>query len=137
MAKKKIKAKARVKHKKAVSKKKVVTKAKPKSLAPKMKPIPGKPASIIVAAPEKRLAGKIEHFYNNIGVAIVKLTDSDLSLGDEISIEGPHTTVKQKVVSMQLEHEKINIGRIGQIIGLKVSGRVRENDVVYKIIKKI
>jgi len=34
---------------------------------------------------------------------------------------------------MEIEHEQITTARAGQSIGLKVSGRVRENDIVYKV----
>lgn len=138
MVKKKIKSKVKpkVKARKLAPKKKAARAAKAKIQIHKIKPIPGKPATLIVAAPEKRLVGRIEHFYNKISVGIIKLTDSDLSLGDEISIEGPHTSIKQKVDSMQVEHEKVNIARIGQVVGLKVKDRVHEKDAVYKIIKK-
>ncbi len=129
-------AKPKSKAKKSVSRKKTA-KPKAKQFAPRLKPIPGQPATLIVAAPEKRLVGKVKHFYNKIGVGIIELTGSDLSLGDEISIEGPHTKVQQKVSSMQVEHESVSIGRKGQIVGLKVSDRVRENDAVYKVIRKI
>lgn len=139
MAKKKAKAKpkSRAKPKKTAPKKKLAHKAKAKTATQRLKPIPGKPATLVIAAPEKRVAGKVKHFYNKVSVGIVELTGSDLALGDEISIEGPHTKVQQKVESMQVEHEPVNIARVGQVVGVKVKDRVRENDVVYKIIKKI
>jgi putative protease len=55
---------------------------------------------------EKKLIGRIAHFYSKISVAIVELTDK-LSVGDEISIEGPATNFIQTVDSMQIEHENI------------------------------
>ena len=35
---------------------------------------------------------------------------------------------------MEIEHEKIKQGLAGQSIGLKVTGRVRENDTIYKTV---
>ena len=134
MAKKKAKtkSKSRAKARKAAPKKKSVKKGKAKASAPRLKPISGKPATLIVAAPQKRLVGKVTHFYNKISVGIIELTDSDLAVGDEISIEGPHTNFKQKVDSMQIDMKPIKIAVKGQEIGMKVKDRVREHDIVYK-----
>ena len=82
---------------------------------------------------EKKLVGKVTHYYTKIGVAVVELTD-ELSVGDEISIEGASTNFRQKVESMQIQHENIERAKAGDSIGLKVIDRVRENDKVYKII---
>jgi putative protease len=84
--------------------------------------------------PEKKLIGKIAHFYSKISVAVVDLTNK-LSVGDEISIEGPSTNFTQTVDSMQIEHKNIKEAKKGDSIGLKVINTVRENDSVYKLIK--
>ncbi len=55
---------------------------------------------------EKKLVGKISHYYNKIGVAVVELVD-DLKEGDKISIEHGDTAFEQTVESMQIEHEKV------------------------------
>jgi putative protease len=81
---------------------------------------------------DKKLIGKIEHYYQKIGVAIIVL-EGDLSVGDEISIEGPNTNVQQTVESMQVEHENIETAGAGDAIGLKVADRVKEKDLVYKV----
>jgi putative protease len=83
---------------------------------------------------EKKLIGKIAHFYGKISVAVVELTDK-LSVGDEISIEGPSTNFTQTVDSMQIEHKNIKDAKKGDSIGLRVINPVRENDSVYKLLK--
>ena len=83
---------------------------------------------------EKKKIGKISHYYGKIGVAVVDLEDT-LAVGDTIEISGPATNVTQTVDSMQIEHENVKQAKKGQSIGMKVSDRVRENDVVYKIIE--
>ncbi len=80
----------------------------------------------------KELIGKVAHYYNKIGVAIVELQGS-LSVGDEISIEGKNTNLQQTVESMEIEHKKVRKANAGDSIGLKVNDRVREGDAVYKI----
>jgi len=83
---------------------------------------------------EKKLIGKIAHYYSKIGVAVIDLED-ELSVGDEISIEGATTNVRQKVESMQVEHNNIETAKAGDSVGLKVIDRVREQDAVYKVIQ--
>jgi putative protease len=77
--------------------------------------------------------GTISHVYKKIGVAIVELIDP-LQAGDTIHISGHHTDLTQKVDSMQLEHQNVQKADRGQSVGLKVSGEVREHDLVYKVV---
>lgn len=80
---------------------------------------------------EKKLVGKIAHYYTKIGVGVVELSD-DLKVGDKISIEGATTDVHMTVDSMQIEHQNLHSAKAGQSIGLKVTQKVREGDLVYK-----
>ncbi len=81
---------------------------------------------------EKKIVGKVTHFFTKIGVAIVELSD-ELKAGDNISIEGVTTNLQQVVDSMQIEHENVPKANAGQSIGLKVGQRVREGDLVFKL----
>jgi putative protease len=81
---------------------------------------------------EKKLVGKITHFYDKISVAVVELTDK-LSVGDEISVEGPNTNFTQTVDSMQIEHKNIKQAKKGDSIGMKINEKAKEGDQVYKI----
>ena len=81
---------------------------------------------------EKQLVGKIVHYYTKIGVGVIELS-GDLKAGEKISIEGPTTNLQQVVESMQIEHQSMLSAKSGQAIGLKVSGKAREGDLVYKI----
>ena len=76
--------------------------------------------------------GRVTHFYPKISVAIVELK-APLNIGDRILIRGATTNFEQTVESMQIEHKNIEKAEAGQIIGLKVKERVRENDKVYRI----
>ncbi|MCW4051819.1 MAG: translation elongation factor-like protein [Candidatus Bathyarchaeota archaeon] len=76
--------------------------------------------------------GNVTHYFTKAGVAVVELTDT-LSVGDRILIKGITTDVEQTVNSMQIEHVNISKAEAGQNVGLKVDGRVREGDTVYKV----
>ena len=81
---------------------------------------------------EKKLVGKVAHYYTKIGVGVIELSD-DLRVGDKISIEGATTNVQEVVDSMQIEYQNLPSAKAGQSIGLKVPQKVREGDLVYKI----
>lgn len=77
--------------------------------------------------------GRVTHFYTRISVAVVDLT-GDLSVGDKVVIKGASTNFEQLIESMQIEHENVEHAGAGQSVGLKVTERAREGDVVYKIV---
>ena len=78
--------------------------------------------------------GKVAHYYKKIGVAVVDL-QVPLSVGDRILIRGATTDFEQTVKSMQIEHEDVNEAATGQSVGLKVEEKVREKDIVYKVVQ--
>jgi translation elongation factor EF-Tu-like GTPase len=82
--------------------------------------------------PAYEKVGRITHFFPKAGVAVLELS-ATVNNGDKIVIRGSTTNVEQTIDSMEIEHEQITTAGAGQSIGLKVSGRVRENDIVYKI----
>ena len=81
---------------------------------------------------EGKLIGKITHYFSNIGVAVIELSDS-LSVGDQIRIVGGETDFNQQVESMETEHQKVEKAKKGDSIGIKVENKVREGYKVYKI----
>ena len=85
-------------------------------------------------AEEEVEVGKIKHYFGKLKVAVVELSGG-LKKGDGIHVKGSTTDFKQKIKSMQVEHEEIETAESGTSIGLKVSKPVRENDTVYKIAK--
>ena len=77
--------------------------------------------------------GKVVHYFDKIGVAVVVLTMS-LKTGDTIRIEGGESTdFQQKVVSMQFDHKKIAKAKKGDEVGMKVKEKVRAGYKVYKV----
>ena len=83
---------------------------------------------------EKKLIGKISHFYPKISVAVLDLDDT-LKVGDKISIERESGSFEQTVDSIQIEHKNIHEAKRGQSIGLKVNDRTREGAKVFKVIE--
>ena len=76
--------------------------------------------------------GRITHFYSKPSVAVIELS-ALLNKGDKIVIRGGTTNIEQTVGSMEIDHKQIPTAQIGQSIGMKVNGRVRENDIIYRV----
>lgn len=81
---------------------------------------------------EGKLIGKVTHYFSKIGVAVIELSDA-LGVGDTIRIAGGETDFTQNVESIEVEHEKVEIAKAGDSIGLKVDQKVREGYKVYKV----
>ncbi|MDP3764368.1 MAG: hypothetical protein Q8Q95_01980 [bacterium] len=76
--------------------------------------------------------GKITHYYNKAGVAIVELSDT-LKVGDKIKLAGGKTEFDQTVEEMQVDHQSVSVAKAGDIVGIKVSQKVREGALVSKL----
>lgn len=76
--------------------------------------------------------GKITHYYTNIEVGVVELSDS-LRVGEMIHIQGVTTDFTQTVGSMQIDNQPVEEAGAGEAVGLKVEERVREGDKVYRL----
>ena len=84
---------------------------------------------------EEKKVGVVIKFFGKISVAAIRLTDEGLKVGETIHIKGHTTDLTQKVGSMQIENQNVEEADPGADIGIKVGDRVRENDVVYKVIE--
>ncbi len=77
--------------------------------------------------------GKVTHYYDKLGVAIIEL-DSDLGIGDRIKFaRGGEEMFEQDVESIQIEHEKKDKASKGEIIGLKTTKEVKEGAEVFRL----
>jgi len=77
--------------------------------------------------------GKVTHYFDKIGVAIVEL-DANLAVGDKIKfVRGGEDVFEQAVASIQIEHEKKESAKKGDVIGLKTEKEIKEGAEVYKI----
>ncbi|OPL12004.1 MAG: hypothetical protein AVO34_01965 [Firmicutes bacterium ML8_F2] len=81
---------------------------------------------------EEKLVGKITHYFTNIGVGVIEITDNELKVGDKIHVKGATSDFEQAVDSMQIEHENVEVANKGDAVGLKVEQQVREGDEVFK-----
>ena len=83
---------------------------------------------------EEKQVGKVIKFFGKIGVAAIQLSEGSLKVGDTIHIVGHTTDVTLTVDSMQVENQSVAEAGIGADVGIKITDRVREHDVVYKVV---
>jgi len=82
---------------------------------------------------EEKLIGKITHYFGNIGVGIIGLTDS-LRVGDKIRVKDSAADFEQVVGSMQVDHKEISEAKTGDEVGVKLEQKAKEGDKVYKVL---
>ena len=99
---------------------------------PAQTPPPAAPARP-VPLPGEEPVGIVMHYFNHLSVAVVHLDAGTLKVGDTIRIIGHTSDFRQKIESLQIEHEKVAEVERRQEFGLKVKEHVREHDVVYKV----
>jgi putative protease len=83
--------------------------------------------------PEEEI-GKVASYFSKIGVAAIDITKGILKVGDKIHIKGHTTDIEQDVDSIQIEHQNVPEAKPGDSIGIKVKDRVRDHDIVYKVL---
>ena len=76
--------------------------------------------------------GKVTHYYDKLGVAIVELV-AGLKIGDKIKFEGHGSDFEQTVGTMQVDHEEVKEAKKGDVVGLQATGKVREGAIVLKV----
>jgi len=81
---------------------------------------------------EERI-GRIANYYSKINVAAVQIEGGILSIGDNIRIKGSTTDLTQAIESMEIDRKPVTSASKGQSVGIKVRGRVRPNDIVFKL----
>lgn len=77
--------------------------------------------------------GRVTAFFARPVVAGIALS-GPLKVGDTIHIKGHTTDFTCTVESMQIHNQPVQEAGMGQEVGVKVPGRVRPGDKVYKVV---
>jgi len=79
---------------------------------------------------KNNLIGKITHWYDKISVAVVKL-EKNLQVGDKVKIKHGDRGFEETIVSMELDHQPVQVGKKGQEIAIKLSQKASEGSEIY------
>lgn len=80
---------------------------------------------------QSQKVGRVSHYYNKIGVAVIDLEGS-LRVGDTIKfVRGGEDLFQQEVTSMQLEHKAVEVAGNGDSIGVQTDQEVKNGAEIY------
>jgi translation elongation factor EF-1alpha len=77
--------------------------------------------------------GVVVKFFAKPSVAAIEVTHGAIKQGNTLRYKGHTTDFTEEVASMELDNQPIEEAKPGDLIGVKVKERVRENDQVYKV----
>ncbi|OQX65898.1 MAG: hypothetical protein B5M55_02320 [Desulfococcus sp. 4484_242] len=82
--------------------------------------------------PEEQV-GVVVKFFAKPSVAALEITQGTIQKGDMLKYKGHTTDFTETIASMEVDNQPVDQAKAGDLIGVKVSERVREGDKVYKI----
>ncbi len=82
----------------------------------------------------EKLIGSVTHFFKGPSVAVVKVTEGEVAVGDEIHFVGHTTDFTERVTSMEVDHKKVERAGVGNEIAIQVVDRARPHDQVFKVL---
>jgi putative protease len=85
--------------------------------------------------PEEQV-GVIVKFFAKPSVAAIEVTSGTIKKGDVLKYKGHTSDFTEEVLSMELDNQPIDEAKVGDLVGIKVKERVRENDKVYKVVEE-
>jgi translation elongation factor EF-1alpha len=88
-----------------------------------------------VIMPDEQV-GVIVKFFAKPSVAAIEVSSGTIKVGDVLKYQGHTTDFTEEVASMELDNQPIEEAKVGDLVGIKVKERVRENDKVYKVVEE-
>jgi len=84
------------------------------------------------AQSQKVLIGVVDQFFDRINVAALELKGT-LKVGDIIEIGTDEEAIRQRVSSMQINRENIEVASQGDSVGIKLNHAVTVGSSVYRM----
>ncbi len=120
---------ARMKKRKVAAKKKMKPTAKKTKKMTKAKKATIKKIMKKKTSAKIKMIGRVTHYYDRIGVAIVELAQP-LHLGDVVTMKHGEHELTQSVQSLQIERQPVDMAKKGAIVGVKVDQVVKQGAMV-------
>jgi len=80
----------------------------------------------------EQLVGTVTHFFSGPSVAVVKIVEGHIAVGDEVHFKGHTSDFSERIESMEVDHQKVQQASAGDEVAIKVVSRVRVHDQVLK-----
>ncbi len=77
--------------------------------------------------------GIVTHYFDHPHVAVVQLSAGDVRVGDTLHFVGHTTDFTETLESMEVDHKAVEQGKAGEEVAMKVEGRTRKHDKVFKV----
>ncbi len=77
--------------------------------------------------------GKVTHYYDKIGVAVVDVVNQALRTGDTVKFSGHDNEFNQVIGSLQVEHKQTDRVEAGESCGVKTDQPVKAGDVLFLV----
>ena len=85
------------------------------------------------ATRRKETVGIVVNYYRKVGAAELKIQGAGFEVGDDLLVQGPTTgSLSFTVESIQVDGQNVERAGQGEHVAVKVPGRVRINDAVYR-----
>ena len=78
--------------------------------------------------------GIVVKFFSKPSVAAINVTKGSVKKGDILMYKGHTTEFTEEVESIEIDNQSIDEAKVGDMIGIQVKERVREKDIVYKVV---
>jgi translation initiation factor IF-2 len=82
--------------------------------------------------PEEQVA-VIVKFFSKPSVAALQVTKGVIKVGDVLRYQGHTTDFTEEIKTMEIDNQAVEEAKAGELVGIKVKERVRENDKVFKV----
>jgi putative protease len=78
--------------------------------------------------------GIVVKFFAKPSVAAINVTKGSIKKGDTLMYKGHTSDFTEQVESIEIDNQSVDEAKVGDMIGVKVKERVREKDIVYKVV---
>ena len=78
--------------------------------------------------------GTVVKFFAKPSVAALKITKGSIKKGDILRYKGHTSDFTEEINTMEVDNQPVDEATVGDLIGVKVKERVREKDIVYKVV---
>jgi len=77
--------------------------------------------------------GRVTHYFPKVRATALLIEKEGIRVGDVLYFKGHTTSFKQRVDSLQINHQSVTEAGAGEEVGIQVRSRTREHDLVFKL----